>query len=193
MQVSTKQPFLGIQEPRFLPHLCSVSLTEALLKLGSFCVSTWKVKVLVAQSCLTVCNPREPTSLLCPWGSPDKNTGVGCHFLLQGSSWPRDQTCISCIAGDPPGKPQHILPSRKRPHGSEEWILWGLRKSRMAGHSSPSSNSWPGIFSQIYHFKPHHYTEEKKKNLLKSTQHSSLQYWRLLLFKPEAPTLKINA
>ena len=21
--------------------------------------------------------------LLCPWDSPDKNTGVGCHFLLQ--------------------------------------------------------------------------------------------------------------
>ena len=25
-----------------------------------------------------------PTSLLCPWDSPGKNTGVGCHFLLQG-------------------------------------------------------------------------------------------------------------
>ena len=22
--------------------------------------------------------------LLCPWNSPDKNTGVGCHSLLQG-------------------------------------------------------------------------------------------------------------
>ena len=22
--------------------------------------------------------------LLCPWDFPDKNTGVGCHFLLQG-------------------------------------------------------------------------------------------------------------
>ena len=22
--------------------------------------------------------------LLCPWGSPGKNTGAGCHFLLQG-------------------------------------------------------------------------------------------------------------
>ena len=30
---------------------------------------------------------------------PGKNTGVGCHFLLQGSSKPRDQTHISCIAG----------------------------------------------------------------------------------------------
>ena len=32
------------------------------------------------QSCLTLC---EPTGLLHPWDSPGKNTGVGCHFLLQ--------------------------------------------------------------------------------------------------------------
>ena len=25
-----------------------------------------------------------PIRLLCPWNSPGKNTGVGCHFLLQG-------------------------------------------------------------------------------------------------------------
>ena len=25
-----------------------------------------------------------PTRLLCPWGSPGKNTGVGCHFLPRG-------------------------------------------------------------------------------------------------------------
>ena len=24
-----------------------------------------------------------PTRLICPWDSPGKNTGVGCHFLLQ--------------------------------------------------------------------------------------------------------------
>ena len=24
-----------------------------------------------------------PHGLLCPWGFPDKNTAVGCHFLLQ--------------------------------------------------------------------------------------------------------------
>ena len=32
-------------------------------------------------------NPRGlyPTRLLCPWDFPDKNIGVGCHFLLQGS------------------------------------------------------------------------------------------------------------
>ena len=45
---------------------------------------------------------------------PDKNTGVGHHALLQGSSQPRDQTCVSCdscIAGRFPtaeqlGKPR---------------------------------------------------------------------------------------
>ena len=25
----------------------------------------------------------QPTRLLCPWDSPGKNTGVGCHTLLQ--------------------------------------------------------------------------------------------------------------
>ena len=35
------------------------------------------------QSCPTVWpHRRQPTRLLCPWHSPGKNTGVGCHFLL---------------------------------------------------------------------------------------------------------------
>ena len=29
------------------------------------------------------CSP-PATRLLCPWDSPGKNTGLGCHFLLQG-------------------------------------------------------------------------------------------------------------
>ena len=37
------------------------------------------------QSCQTLCDPidRQPTRLPRPWDSPGKNTGVGCHFLLQ--------------------------------------------------------------------------------------------------------------
>ena len=38
--------------------------------------------------------PHGPARFLCPWNSPGKNTG---HFLLQGSSRPRDRTCVSCI------------------------------------------------------------------------------------------------
>ena len=43
---------------------------------------------LVTQLCLTVCNPiLQFARLLCPWDSPGKNTGVGCHALLQGIFW----------------------------------------------------------------------------------------------------------
>ena len=37
------------------------------------------------QSCPTLCDPIDgsPSRLRCPWDSPGKNTGVGCHFLLQ--------------------------------------------------------------------------------------------------------------
>ena len=36
------------------------------------------------QSCLTLRpHRRQPTRLTRPWDSPGKNTGVGCHFLLQ--------------------------------------------------------------------------------------------------------------
>ena len=36
------------------------------------------------QSCPTLCDPIDgsPQRLPHPWDSPDKNTGVGCHFLL---------------------------------------------------------------------------------------------------------------
>ena len=51
----------------------------------------------------------------CPWNSPGKNTRVGSHSLLSGSSQPRDQNwifCGFCIAGrfftaEPSGKPHH--------------------------------------------------------------------------------------
>ena len=39
----------------------------------------------------------QPSRLLCPSDSAGKNTGVGCHFLLQGSS--RFDPWVSCIAG----------------------------------------------------------------------------------------------
>ena len=42
------------------------------------------VKVLVAQSHLTLCNPMDCVAhrALCPRNSPGKNTGVGCLSLL---------------------------------------------------------------------------------------------------------------
>ena len=72
-----------------------------------------KPKALVAQSCPTLCNlmdwglPR----LLYLWNSPGKNTGVGCHSLLQGifptQGWKLG--LLHCkqifLPSEPPGKP----------------------------------------------------------------------------------------
>ena len=42
------------------------------------------VRAKSLQLCPTLCDHRlQPAILLCPWDSPSKNTGVGCHFLLQ--------------------------------------------------------------------------------------------------------------
>ena len=55
-----------------------------------------------------------PTRLLYPWGSPGKNTGVGCHAMPSSkcSSQRRDQIRSSTLQADslpskPPGKPQN--------------------------------------------------------------------------------------
>ena len=78
------------------------------------------VKVLVAQSCQTLCDPID-------WSSP----GSSVHDIIQarilkwvaisfsrGTSHPRDQTHASCITGrslpsEPPGKPTMDLSIRK--------------------------------------------------------------------------------
>ena len=48
--------------------------------------STYRYRCSVTKSCPTLCNPIDcsPNRLLCPQDFPGKNTGVGCHFLLQG-------------------------------------------------------------------------------------------------------------
>ena len=50
----------------------------------------------VTQSCPTLCNTMD-TRLLRPWDFLGKSTAVGCHFLLQGSSRPKDRTQVSHI------------------------------------------------------------------------------------------------
>ena len=56
----------------------------------------------------------QPTRLLCPWNFPGKNTGVGCHALLQGISLTQGSNphllhLLHWQAGSlplvPPGKP----------------------------------------------------------------------------------------
>ena len=96
--------------------ICSLSLlTHSLPSIGN---KKWEFLTLdLSSSSLLVCcvcsvasimsnslwpHGLQPTRLLYPWDSPGKDTGVGCHALLQRSSWLRDRThisCLSCIAG----------------------------------------------------------------------------------------------
>ncbi|KAB0376569.1 hypothetical protein FD755_011013 [Muntiacus reevesi] len=56
---------------------------------GSYLRNGWNVMdfivVLIASVVSDSVQPhrRQPTILRCPWGSLGKNTGVGCHFVLQ--------------------------------------------------------------------------------------------------------------
>ena len=61
----------------------------------------YNVLFLVTQWCLTLCDPMDyslPGSSV-HGDSPGKDTGVGCHALLQGIFQLRDGTQVSCIAG----------------------------------------------------------------------------------------------
>jgi len=54
--------------------------------LGGFFLQGLKIKALVGQPCLILCDPMDcsPPRLLCPWNSPGKNNEVGSHSLPQG-------------------------------------------------------------------------------------------------------------
>ena len=73
-------------------------------------------RVKLLQSCPTLSNPVDcgPSRLLSPWDSPGKNTGVGCHALLQGiflteGSNPRLLSLLHWQVGSLPGKPDASL------------------------------------------------------------------------------------
>ena len=51
------------------------------------------VRAKFLQSC-----PALPSRLLCPWDSPGKHTGVGCHASSRASSRPRDRTPVSYVS-----------------------------------------------------------------------------------------------
>ena len=41
-----------------------------------------------------------PARFLCPWDFPGKNTGVGCHFLLQKTTVPGEFGCVCRVASE---------------------------------------------------------------------------------------------
>ena len=106
-------------EPRFSRvRACFPSArghADAALNTGEMIYNT--CHCLVAQLCLTLCNPMEyslPGSSV-HGDSPGKNTGVGCHALLQGDlpdpgikpGSPALQ--LDSLPSEPPGKPPVLL------------------------------------------------------------------------------------
>ena len=82
--------FANILSQSMTSHSLGVAFCRAeVFNFSKFCFSvlSFRDHVFAAaaakllQSCLTLCD--QPTRLLSPWDSPGKNTGVGCHFLLQ--------------------------------------------------------------------------------------------------------------
>ena len=57
---------------------CRISIIELLLLLLLLLLLSRFSRVRLCET-----HRRQPTRLLRPWDSPGKNTGVGCHFLLQ--------------------------------------------------------------------------------------------------------------
>ena len=80
------------------PHPCHLHIVPDPHQcvLGSVCY-------LIARLCLTLLLPHslQTARLLCPWDFPGKNTGVGCHFLLEGifpTQGSNPVSCVSCIS-----------------------------------------------------------------------------------------------
>ena len=100
----------------FFSPTCRIFARQSifLIDFGGFLMMYLKSKVLVTQSCLTLCNPMDPwnsTRLLCPWNPPGKNTGVGCHSVFQGI-FPTQGLNLDLphcrqilLPPEPPGKP----------------------------------------------------------------------------------------
>ena len=88
---------------------------------------------------------RQPTRLLCPWDSPGKNTGVGCHFLLQCMKVKSEsEVTHSCpTLSDPmdwslPGSPVHgIFQARV--------LEWGAIAFSVLGHKAVLFPVFKGI------------------------------------------------
>ena len=75
------------------------------------------------QSCLTHVRPHrwQPTRLPHPWDSPGKNTGVGCHFLLQCMKVKRKLlSCVRLLAT--PCTAAHQAPPSMGFSRQEYWI-----------------------------------------------------------------------
>ena len=129
------------------------------------------------QSCLTLWPHRwQPTRLLCPWDSPGKNTGVGCHFLLQCMKVKREsevtQSCLTL------SNPMDCSPPGSFVHG----IFQAMTKPRQHIKKQRRYFANKGLYSQSYGFFSSHVWmwELDNKNICAS---KSWWLWTVVLEK----------
>ena len=96
----------GCRESDMTQRLSFTSRRKLIISIQ--CVPAWVL------CCSFVCDPMDymwPAGLLCLWDFPSKNTGVGCHFLLQeifpdpGIKLASPALADGLFATEPPGKP----------------------------------------------------------------------------------------
>ena len=90
------------------------------------------MRAKLLQLCLILCNSMDckTARLFCSWDSPGKNTGVGCHALLQG---------IFPTQGSKPGCPHCRRILYRLSHQGSPWIL------EWVPIPSPGDLPYPGI------------------------------------------------
>ena len=92
---------------------------------------------------------RQPTRLPCPWDSPGKNSGVGCHFLLQcmkvKSESEATQSCLTLhdpMDCSPPGSSIHgIFQARVL-----EWVAIAFSQALLTPKADSILQSQEGRF-----------------------------------------------
>ena len=108
--------------------MCVLRKTTVSIKLRGELPLSVHAKLL--QSCPTLCTSMD-CRFLCPWESPGKNTGMGCHILLQGA-FPTLEwiyiSYVSCTAGGPfTTSATHLgLPFSKLVYTVKNLFLWSI-------------------------------------------------------------------
>ena len=118
---------------------------------------------LAAQSCLSLCNLKDysPPGSSVHGDSPDKNTGVGCHALLQGifptQEWnPGVLHCRQILYSEPPGKPKNTgVVSLSLSHGnfSTQGLIQDLLPSRQILYQLSYAGSPLSTLLEVYHWE----------------------------------------
>ena len=108
---------------------------------------------------------RQPTRLPCPWDSPGKNTGVGCHFLLQ------------CMKGKSESEVSQLCRTLRDPmdcslpgssiHGifQVRVLEWGAIAFSITANGLGSIPGWGTNIPQATRYSPP--TQKTKNNVLK--------------------------